>query len=179
MVDQAQPILMMTSRLRFRWLNGDDLANLYGLYRDIRVMRFVTGRPRTWAETERKLAETLANYNTYNTGLYAVEDRSTGHFIGRCGLEPHVEVEGLAGDLAWMFHPDRWGRGYGTEAAHALLDLGRQTTSLYRVFATADHRNVASISIMTRIGLEHIRSDDRGVEYEWRRKRGTESGLER
>ncbi|RPG24016.1 MAG: hypothetical protein CBC10_013015 [Gammaproteobacteria bacterium TMED50] len=44
--------------------------------------------------------------------------------------------------------------------------MGHQTTVLQRIFATADHRNVSSISIMKRIGLEHIRSDRRGVEYE-------------
>ena len=70
------------------------------------MIRYVTSHTGTWAEMERTLANTLSNYSTHNIGLYAVEDRSTGYFIGRCGLEPRVEDNGLAGDLTWMFHPD-------------------------------------------------------------------------
>ncbi|MEM7365905.1 MAG: GNAT family N-acetyltransferase [Pseudomonadota bacterium] len=161
--------VLTTASLRFRYLNAGDLVNLYRLYRDVRVMRYITGRPRTFDETSARLSRTLQHYEEYGIGLYAVEDLRTGHFIGRCGLEPLKEDKGLSGELAWMFHPDVWGRGYGTESGQALLALGQQNISIHRIVATADHRNASSIAIMKRIGLTWVVSDDRGVEYEWRR----------
>lgn len=67
-----------------------------------------------------------------------------------------------------MFAPGCWGQGYGTESAAALLEYGLSELKLFRVYATADLNNVASIAIMKRLRMNLILVDEQGVEYELR-----------
>jgi RimJ/RimL family protein N-acetyltransferase len=48
----------------------------------------------------------------------AVELRATGELIGHVSL---TIGEHRQGELGFVFHPGHQGRGYATEAAHALL----------------------------------------------------------
>lgn len=57
------------------------------------------------------------------------------------------------GEIGWIFHPDHHGRGYATEAASALLDLGFQGADLHRIFARCDARNASSWRLMERLGM--------------------------
>lgn len=57
------------------------------------------------------------------------------------------------GEIGWIFHPDHHGRGYATEAASALFDLGFQGADLHRIFARCDARNDSSWRLMERLGM--------------------------
>ena len=100
--------------------------------------------------------------------------------IGRCGLEPKLGDEGIEGDLAWMFQPEYWELGLATEFARAMIPAGFGELGLKRIFASAQHQNAASIRVMQKLGMQRVRHDERGVEYELRRdswlinKRGSE-----
>ena len=50
-------------------------------------------------------------------------------------------------------HPSRWGHGFATEAARAVLDHGFCTLALPRIAARADTPNVESIRLMERLGM--------------------------
>jgi ribosomal-protein-alanine N-acetyltransferase len=157
-----------TERLTLRPRAPTDLNELCGLYGDPAVMLYVTGRPRSRAETAKRLEANIEQHRQYGFGLCAALWRETGEFIGRCGLEPRLEAGGIAGELAWMFARAWWGRGLGVEAGRALLRHALDNLNLHRVFATADHRNVASIAIMKRLRMRLVETTDRGVEYQLR-----------
>ncbi len=46
-----------------------------------------------------------------------------------------------------------------------MIPYGFTHFPLTPIFATADHRNLASIRVMQKIGMTLVRSDERGVEY--------------
>jgi ribosomal-protein-alanine N-acetyltransferase len=60
---------------------------------------------------------------------------------------------GGQGEIGYGIHPDRWGRGIGTEVARQLLDLAFGRHGLHRVFATCDPRNVASGRVLVKSGM--------------------------
>jgi RimJ/RimL family protein N-acetyltransferase len=57
------------------------------------------------------------------------------------------------GEVGWIFHPAHHGRGFATEAARALLQLGFAGADLHRIFARCDARNQASWRLMERLGM--------------------------
>lgn len=66
----------------------------------------------------------LRNYEEFGFGLWAMELKETGAFIGDCGLT-YQEVEGER-ELEIGYHVlgTERGRGYATEAARACLNYG-------------------------------------------------------
>jgi ribosomal-protein-alanine N-acetyltransferase len=75
-----------TERLTLRPLAPTDLNELCGLYGDPAVMLYVTGRPRSRAETAKRLEANIEQHRQYGFGLCAALWRETGEFIGRCGV---------------------------------------------------------------------------------------------
>lgn len=155
-----------TERLRLRPLEPADLDALYELYREPAVMQYIIGRPRSYEETQQRLAHHVADFANHGFGLYAAILKSSGAMVGRCGLEPVPGPAGLQGELAWMFAPAVWGQGLASEFAPAMIRHGFARFPIVRMFATADHRNVASIRVMRTSGMTLVRTDPRGVEYE-------------
>lgn len=157
-----------TPRLILRPLQASDLDELHKLYGDERVMQFITGNPRTREMSNQRLAAHLHDQVKFGFGLCAAITKIDHKFVGRCGLEPQPEADGMAGELAWLFAPGQWRQGYGSEAGRTLVEFGLDELNLNRVFATADYRNTASIAIMRKLGMSLVREDERGVQYEIR-----------
>lgn len=90
--------------------------------------------------------------------MWAVEHKSTGEFIGQCGLRPAVLMDPNAGseiDLGYHFTPARWGQGYATEAVVATLAHGLGTAGVPRVMAVAEPENVGSWRVMEKAGMRY------------------------
>ena len=52
-----------------------------------------------------------------------------------------------------MVHPDRWGRGYATEAARAAVEWGFTTLGLDRIISVTVPHNTRSQQVMRKVGL--------------------------
>jgi len=143
-----------------------DFRALQSLYGEPELMKFITGKARGPLETRARLMKDLAHHRDHGFGLCIVEWRDTGEVIGRCGLEPRRRRNGMEGELAWMFAQPWWGRGLATAAGAALIPFGLVELALERVFATADHRNQASIRVMQKLAMTLVSSGDDQVEYE-------------
>jgi RimJ/RimL family protein N-acetyltransferase len=80
----------------------------------------------------------------------AVEEPG-GRLIGAIGLRLHGEDRNA--ELGYWIAVEEWGRGYGTEAARAVLDFGFGVLGLHRIWATHFARNPASGRVMEKIGM--------------------------
>jgi [ribosomal protein S5]-alanine N-acetyltransferase len=147
-------IILETERLTLRHLERGDLAALAALYRDPEVRRFYPDGTRTLEETREELEWFLHGHPRHpELGLWATVERSTGDFLGRCGLLPWT-IDGVDEvELAYLIDPVRWGEGLATEAAHAIAAHARDALRLGRLIALVTPGNGASARVATKVGM--------------------------
>jgi RimJ/RimL family protein N-acetyltransferase len=78
--------------------------------------------------------------------------RETGDPIGICGLLKRDTLPDP--DVGFALLPAYRRRGYAREAALATLNHGRDSLGLRRILAITSPENVASISVLERIGFK-------------------------
>lgn len=97
-------------------------------------------------------AETVAFYNRIQDefsrngwGLYAVEIKSIGKFIGYVGLhEIGFEADFSPGvEIGWRLAADHHNQGYATEAAKSVLELARKS-GIERLYSFTSKTNSPS-----------------------------------
>jgi len=75
-----------------------------------------------------------------------------GRVIGRVMLD--VDRPNLTAALGYGIGRAWWGRGLATEAARAALDYAFLDLGVAKVWARADPRNVASVRILEKLGMQ-------------------------
>jgi ribosomal-protein-alanine N-acetyltransferase len=85
-------------------------------------------------------------------GLLAAERRGSGDVIGYCGLIPNMHGQDSEPELAYEFLRTRWGQGYATEAARAVL-IWAKDSGYRRLWATVRDWNTASRRVMAKLGF--------------------------
>jgi RimJ/RimL family protein N-acetyltransferase len=141
------------SRLRLTPLSSEDFEELAAIYSDPAVMLGSSGEaiPRTREESMEWLHGTLLT-SCVDAGreTFRVEDRTSGTFLGRCGLRPDPDTPDT--ELAYAFVRRAWGRGIATEAARAILEWGSSTGGT-SVVGYALATNVASQRVLEKVGM--------------------------
>ncbi|MEO8748961.1 MAG: GNAT family N-acetyltransferase [Allobranchiibius sp.] len=148
------PDYLSTDRLRLRpWTEADapPYRDLW-LERDPRSLRVVSadGRP-TVEDLRDNIRSELATTALTGFGLMAVEGRAERNFIGYCGLigrDASPDQPELAYELLRAAHR----RGYGTEAARAVLDAAA-ATGRSRLWAAVRVWNTASLRVLEKLGF--------------------------
>ena len=139
-----------TARLRLRMLRPDDLDNLAGLLADPDVMRYVEdGQPKGREVAEKALLSIIAHWERHGFGRWAVEDKTTGEFLGFGGLRS------LFGTPEVVYHLGKphWGKGYATELGRASLQYGFRDHGFERIVAIVKPGNAASIHVLEKLGM--------------------------
>ncbi len=143
---------LVTPRLLMRPFAQSDLNDLYSLYSDPQVMKYISGGvPRTFEETRKSLEKMMSRFEESEYGMFALFERKEKRFIGRCGLQP-LEESGLI-ELGYMLLPGAWGKGYATEASMQVLRTAFGEWGLDRIVAIALEENKASTRVMEKIGM--------------------------
>jgi RimJ/RimL family protein N-acetyltransferase len=156
-----------TARFFLRRFTTEDVGRYHLLTCSEPVMRFVTGRAFTWAETEEKFARILAKSALdERAGVHAIHDRDTGEFVGAAAVmrEPSDRVE-----IGYRIVETHWGRGIATEVAAALLRFGASALQARTIVAYVDAENAASIRVLEKIGMQRGAAHAEGgrLEYEY------------
>ncbi len=139
-----------TERLRLRAYTITDEAELFDLFADPYARRFYPemedrAKVRSWIEWN------LRNYDEFGFGLWAMEIKADGRFIGDCGLT-YQEVEDRR-ELEIGYHviERERGKGYATEGARICLDFGFTHTSCESICSIVRPSNTASCTVAGRI----------------------------
>jgi RimJ/RimL family protein N-acetyltransferase len=147
----SAPILI-TERLILRNMNQEDASHLLQIFSDPEAMRYY---PSTKNENETRewIKWTLNNYAKYGVGLWIVEDKATGDFLGQCGIVPQ-EVDGdIKMEIGYLFVRRAWGKGYATEAATACKKFGFEQLNESEMISLVDVYNIPSSKVAERIGM--------------------------
>jgi len=103
-----------------------------------------------------------AGFEANGFGLWALELRDSGEFIGFAGLAvPEFDAHFTpAVEVGWRLAHGAWGNGYATEAGQAALDFGFERVGLQQVVSFTTASNLRSRAVMERLGMTHDPADD-------------------
>ena len=151
-------VVLNTERLFLRRLEPNDLESLYSLYRDPEIRKYYPDGTRTLEETQEELNWFRHGHPRHSElGLWATVERSTGEFLGRCGLLPwHIQGKHEI-ELAFMIKKERWREGFATEAAKGIINHAHQVLCLRRLVCLVMPGNAASAGVAEKIGMSFER----------------------
>lgn len=135
---------------------------------DPEVLKFTGDKAFSSLDEARLFLENYNQYSLYGFGRWAVIQKSTGNFIGWCGLKYSATTDEV--DIGFRFLKTVWNQGYATEAAQKCIELGFDIVGIKRIVGRAMVDNLASISVLEKLGLTYLKEFDfdgeKGVIYE-------------
>ena len=147
-------IARTTARLVLRGFTDADREPFAALNADPRVMAHYPATL-TRAESDAQIERILGTWREYGYGLWALQRRVDGAFLGYAGLAP-VPADVPAGadvEVGWRLAFEHWGRGYASEAARASLGHAFDVLGVARVASFTAETNERSRRVMQRLGM--------------------------
>jgi RimJ/RimL family protein N-acetyltransferase len=159
--------MVQTARLILRQNHPSDLDARCAITGDPDFMRFVGGvydRQENWA----RIMRYIGHWTAFGYGLFAIEERDTGRYVGNVGLARFERALGEDFDpfpeAAWMIAQWAEGRGYAAEAMTAALDWHERAFGAQRQVCIIDPGNAASLRLAAKLGFVAYReAANRGV----------------
>ncbi len=148
--------VLKTERLRLRLFEQSDVEQLYLLYSDPGVMRYMRGT-RSREQAEEHIHAFVEQLGKTGFTQWAVEQKSDGEFLGRAGLMPLPGTSEV--ELGYLIAQPYWGRGIATEASTVCLDCGFRRLGLDFIAAVTVPENVASQRVLQKLGFKFLRED--------------------
>jgi len=147
-------IILETKRLFLRHQVLSDLDELWALYCNPNITKYIPDAPRSRAEAQEELEWHMHGHPKHpELGLWATIHIETGKFIGRCGLLPWTIEGQYEIEVAYTIAGEYWGQGLGTEAAQAIVQYGFEKLNLSRLICLIDADNVGSQKVAEKIGM--------------------------
>jgi RimJ/RimL family protein N-acetyltransferase len=152
---QSDGPLIETERLILRRWRDSDIAPNTAMLSDPPTARFITadGKPVTEEFVGWRNAAIMAgHWVLHGFGMFVVEEKSTGKFVGRVG--PWFPPGWPGFEVGWGIAGEFRGNGYAVEAARASIDWAFATFELDRIVHCIDRENMASQAVARRLGAE-------------------------
>lgn len=179
--------MIETQRLLLRPYVPDDWAHVHEYASQPEFSRFEAWGPNSAEETKRFVGACIASMARSPILGYqlAVVLRTENRLIGGCTLQQ--KGDGREAFIGYAIGPAFQRKGYATEAAAALVELGLDTLGLGRIYAECNAQNIASRRVLEKVGMRMVSLRERhkevkGVwidscEYELRAGRQRATGL--
>jgi len=142
-----------TERLILRAFRSDDLDAFAAMSADAEVMRYIgdgstADRHGAW----RTMAVFNGHWSLRGFGMWAIERKADGAFIGRVGL--HHPPYWPALEAGWVLARASWGQGFAREAAAATLAFARRQLPPQRLVSFIRPGNARSVKLALALGAQ-------------------------
>lgn len=147
-------VLLQTPRLILRQWQPSDTEPCIEMNADAETMRYFPS-VLSAESTREHLARWAAQIDSADWGLFAVEEKASGLFVGTVGLVPtrdHMPFEPCV-EIGWRLRREFWNQGFATEAAAEVLRFAYSELGFSRVISITAKINVPSQRVMQKIGL--------------------------
>lgn len=148
---------LFTDRLTLRPPRQADFEALCAFGASAERMRFLGG-PVDANATWRTLLADIGHWALRGYGLFSIELRDSGLFVGRAGVIYHNHDD--EPELAWHLFDGQEGRGYAFEAALAARDAYHAQTGNGALVSWVNRENLPSQALARRLGAV-VERDDR------------------
>lgn len=147
---------LQTERLILRSWREEDRASFAAMNADPRVMEFFL------SELSREQSDALVerictHFDSHAFGLFALETKTDGAFIGFTGFQICGSCLPVAGEveIGWRLAREHWRSGYAHEAASACIEWFWGNTDRDRLVSFTSDNNIPSQNLMRKLGLTH------------------------
>jgi [ribosomal protein S5]-alanine N-acetyltransferase len=146
--------ILQSSRLYFRQFTVEDAPLILALNTP-NVLKYIHERIPDGIEDAKQIIQNIIipQYELYNLGRFAVHVKEDDRFIGWCGLKYLKEENEI--DLGYRFMENEWGKGFATESAKTILNLGFVERKLKTIIGRAHIDNIASQKVLQKLGLQY------------------------
>lgn len=153
-----------TTRLVLRPWNPEDVEPFARMNADPRVMHHFPGTL-SRAESDAFFDIVQRRFHDYGYGLWAVDRKDSGEWIGFVGLVYRPETEFATSfapchEIGWRLRAEHWGQGFAPEAARVVLGFAFETLRLEEVVSFTIPGNLSSRRVMEKIGMRHDPTGD-------------------
>lgn len=156
-------MIMETARLILREYTHADFDGLRDIITDAETMKFYV-RPYDENGVNRWLDWCINSYAENGFGLWAIELKENGEFIGDCGIAlQNIDGEILP-EIGYHINKNHWQKGYAKEAARAVRDWLFENTKYECTYSYMNRENVASYSTASSIGMTKVKEYNDGEE---------------
>jgi ribosomal-protein-alanine N-acetyltransferase len=148
----SQSFVFETERLLVREYDVEkDPGNFFALNGDKEVMQYIRA-VKSREECDEFLKEIIAAYKTdKGRGRWAVEDKTSGEFVGSFAFIPVTGTPDY--QLGYALLKQHWGKGYATELMKEGLRYIFQKTDLEKVFGITESAHVVSQRVLLKTGF--------------------------
>lgn len=143
--------VLVTERLVLRNPHPDDVEELAELADNRRVAEMLMRMPHPYSARDARAFIDKSKKGREAGCVYALTLADNGAFIGCAGLD--AREHGL--ELGYWIGEPYWGRGYATEAAHALVDLAFRATAIDVLNVSCRVINGGSRRVIHKCGFQY------------------------
>ena len=141
-----------TERLRIREYTVNDFDGLYEILSDRETMQYYP-KPYDADGVRRWIRWCLDSYRKNGFGLWALELKDSGRFIGDCGISMQKIDGEMLPEIGYHVHKAYWRQGYAKEACKAVKDWLFENTSFDCVYSSMNRENIASCATAAANGM--------------------------
>lgn len=155
-----RPIEFETERLALRVWRDEHRAPFAEMNLDTEVMRYFPALI-TPDQSNASVDYWLSLFAERGFGMWAVELRASGEFLGFIGLSVPRAALPFAPcvEIGWRLKRAAWKQGYATEGARECLRVGFEQFGLAEIVSFTALVNLPSIAVMERIGMQNAGED--------------------
>ncbi|OEH94158.1 GNAT family N-acetyltransferase [Bacillus solimangrovi] len=144
---------LFTERLHLRKMNVSDSRNLFHIWSDPDVTKFMNINSLTEESQALEIIELLDKLDKDNKATrYTIIEQDTKKIIGTCGFN-FLDFEHSKTELGYDIAKSAWGNGYAPEAIRSLLDHAFNNLGLNRVEAKVEPANINSIKVLQKLNF--------------------------
>lgn len=152
-----------TPRILLRPFDAGDLPAFKSIASQEEVLRFLPEGDRMTPEEMEEVFRWLIRCYKENTPerikkfTLPIVLKRTGEIVGWCGIGP-LDFDESETEIFFIVSRDRWGQGFATEAARALLDYAFERLGIRRIVAVVDPANRGSVRVIEKLGMAFERT---------------------
>lgn len=142
-----------TERLVLRELVEEDAQDILNCFSNDDVLRYYGQKPLTSIEQVKQIIRNFSRNFEEKSGVkWGIELKEIGTIIGTIGFQ-EWSLEHKRANISYALFPEKWGKGYASEAVEKVISYGFQELGLERIGAVVFVDNNASNQLLIKFGF--------------------------